>query len=547
MKPENNLLKRFVDLGGWRGFVMNIALGGFAVLGHAPFYIWPVTLVCLALFMIRLDGVQGCTHPVKAGFWAGFGVGFGYFLFGLYWIGSAFLARGSGYTVIMPFAILAFCAALALFWAVAGAVYVKLVGRSVSAWRAGVFASVLFLTEFVRGHVLGGFPWNIPGYIFAAGHPVSQIASLVGIYGVSVLVLFLSAGLALGLGQRKFVPFALGLVVLASAFGYGSLRLKAAPIENTQYVDGVKLRIVHAKISQKDKFDSDKYVQIVDHYFRLSMGEGFDDITHIIWPEGAVPGLMFEDPGLMQVLEELMRSGGGEPPVFITQTLRSQPRDGHAGVLGKFDYYNAAAAISFPREAPAQISRFYDKRKLVPFGEFVPGGRLVEKLGIKSLSTALASITPGKSKYVPILPGLPPVSIQICYEIIFPGFTPQTVSDAGQAPEWILNVSNDSWYGDSAGPYQHINQARYRAIEQGLPVVRSTSGGISGVIDSYGRQLAYKNLDEDGVLDTALPRPLAKTVYSRATNFIIFLLIAWALIGCYVGVRRSRQLHLAYR
>ncbi len=139
---------------------------------------------------------------------------------------------------------------------------------------------------------------------------------------------------------------------------------------------------------------------------------------------------------------------------------------------------------------------------------------------------------------MPAINGLPPVSIQICYEIIFPGFTPKTLTPSGARPEWILNLSNDSWYGNSSGPKQHVNQARYRAIEQGLPVVRTTSGGISGVIDTYGRQLGQKNLGEDGVLDARLPRPLAKTLYNKTNDFLLLLLILGMTGLSYLGGKR---------
>ena len=184
------------------------------------------------------------------------------------------------------------------------------------------------------------------------------------------------------------------------------------------------------------------------------------------------------------------------------------------------------------------MSPFYDKQKLVPFGEFIPGGGLLESIGLHSLSTALESMTPGKSGIVPTLPGLPPASIQICYEIIFPGFTSRSQPQNGETPSWILNLSNDSWYGNSRGPRQHINQARYRAIEQGLPVVRATSGGISGVIDAYGRQINQLGPGEQGVIDAHLPRPITGITYKLRVNYIILLLIAFLLIVCLAGVHR---------
>lgn len=486
--------------------------------------------------MLRLDGADQFKKPVKSAFWRGLFFGYGYFLFGFYWIGSAFIARGPEYVAIMPFAIFLFCLVMSLLWAGAAALYVRLTRGSASPVRAIIFACLFFLVEYARGHVFGGLPWNIPGYIFQAGKPISQFASVVGIYGLSILVLFIAASMALFISPetRKKTPAVLSILVLLGLYGHGALRLQNA---ETGFVDGVKLRIVHAKIPQRDKFDPKKYVQNVDHYLRLTMSPGFDDVSHVIWPEGAVPGLMFEDDGLMAALDELFNSGEGTPPVFITETLREERRPGKLNPR----YYNSAAALTFSPEAPPKQTSFYDKRKLVPFGEHIPGGEFVESLGFKTLSTAMASISPARTKNVPEIPGLPPVSIQICYEIIFPGFTPKTLDPSGKNPEWILNLSNDAWYGNSSGPQQHINQAGFRAIEEGLPVIRSTSGGISGVIDSYGRINVKLGVLDNSVLDARLPSILTKNAYNRSFNGIMALIISLILISCCWGLQSGRD------
>jgi apolipoprotein N-acyltransferase len=549
---------------GFRGFFLSFVLGAVSVLGHAPFYLWPVSLLCLALLFLRLDGVVLPPAKTKRRWWGwlsrvpgfgpGFGTGFAYglgsFLFGLYWIGSAFIARGPEFIPFMPFAILALCSGLAIFWGVAGALYVRFTGGSDAQslpnkdlyLRLALFASLIFAMEFLRGHLFGGLPWNLPGYIFPAGKPISQIASVIGIYGLSAVAVYVSAGLAAAC-YKRYVP-ALGAVLLLVAIsGYGYVRLNNADV---QMVEGVKLRIVHANISQRDKFDPQKYVEIVNHYIRLSLSEGIEDVTHVIWPEGAVPGLMFEDPGLMQALDRVFKAAPRKnlapPPVLIAQSLRSEPRIG-----GGTAYYNAAAAVMFKDGSPPALSAFYDKQKLVPFGEFIPAAGLLEKVGLRSLSTALESMSAGESGFVPRIEGLPPLSLQICYEIIFPGFTPARVSSrSGQSmvePEWILNLSNDSWYGNSTGPRQHVNQVRYRAIEEGLPVIRATSGGISGTIDPYGRQVFKRLIGEDEVLDTPLPRYMKNNAYKRHFNAIIFLLNILVLLGCFPLLRRLRRLH----
>jgi apolipoprotein N-acyltransferase len=534
------VLRSFIDVLknaiGLKGLFLSFALGALCNLGHAPFYIWPVFLICFALFMLRLDGAAQYESPIKTGFWRGLFFGYGYFLFGFYWIGSAFIARGPEYVAIMPFAVFLFCLVLALFWAVAAALYVKLTRGRPNAVRALIFACLFFLVEYARGHVFGGLPWNLPGYVFPAGKPISQFASIVGVYGLSVLVLFIAASLALLISpdNRRIWPAALSVLVLLGIYGYGHFRLQNA---KTEYVEGVKLRIVHAKIAQRDKFDPEKYAENVDHYLRLTLSPGFDDVSHVIWPEGAVPGLMLDDDGLMAALNDVFNFGAGTPPVFVTQTLREERRPGNLNSR----YYNSSAALTFSADGLPQQTSFYDKRKLVPFGEHIPGGEFVESLGLKTLSTAMASISPGRTKNVPEIPGLPPVSIQICYEIIFPGFTPKILEPSGEKPKWILNLSNDSWYGNSSGPQQHINQAGYRAIEEGLPVVRSTSGGISGVIDSFGRINVKLGVLDNNVLDARLPSILAKNAYNRSFNGIMALIISLILISCCWGLQSGRD------
>ncbi len=521
-------------LHGVRGLVLFICIGALAVLGQAPYFLWPVTIICLAVLKIGLDVSARQSCPLRAGFGRGFAFGLGYFLAGLYWVGSAFIARGPEFVPFMPVAILALCGGLAIFWGLAGLVYVWLVkNRPQGVCGAVVFACVFALAEFARGTVFGGFPWNLPGYIFAAGKPVSQIASAVGIYGLNVLVLFLAAGLGLMMQTPRRWGILLGAgLVLSWCYGYGWLRLRHADIK---YVEGVRLRIVHASIPQKDKFDPNKYVQNIDTYLRLTTSPGFDKVTHVIWPEGAVPGLMLQDKGLMRVLTQVFTDAHPRPPVLITQTLRAVSGAGAEKPL----YYNSATALTFKPGHSPLISPFYDKQKLVPFGEFIPAHKLLEHAGFKSLSTALESMTPGKSGMTPLLPGLPPGRIQICYEIIFPGFNEKSRPVDGRAARFILNLSNDAWYGNSSGPRQHVNQARYRAIEEGLPVVRATSGGISGVIDPYGRQLSALGIGQEGVLDGRLPEPISNSGYNYSINYKIHLIIVLILIGCGMVIRKG--------
>ena len=484
-------IQRWQNARGRGPFFLLILLGAISVLGHAPFYFAPVFLLCFALFWLRIDGMRHWENrPKRALFWSGWAFGFGYFLMGLYWIGSAFIVRGGIYVWIMPLCVPVLPAFLALFWAIPSALYGYV--KSTRLWiGALVFGLLIFAFEWLRGHILSGLPWNLPGYIFEGGKPISQSASLFGIYGLSFLTLLLGAALGPILKQPKkgAAFFAIMLAAFIGLFGWGTWRLSSVTIANTP--SNTKVRVVQAQIDQTKKFDPAYYDTILDRYIQLSYSEGIEDIDLIVWPEGAIPGLVLERQAVMEQLISGLRPG---QTLVFGVTRRDSDNN----------YFNSMVAITMGAEGRAMISATYDKNKLVPFGEFFPGGELVQKMGIPSLSAAVSSFTRGEIR--PFSPeGLPPANAQICYEIIFPGFADLSTNPR---PEYILNISNDAWYGRSTGPWQHINQVKYRAIETGLPVVRSASNGVSGMIDPMGRRLEKTSPYELTVIDQTLPNYL---------------------------------------
>ncbi|WP_017931233.1 apolipoprotein N-acyltransferase [Robiginitomaculum antarcticum] len=483
-------LTRWQTARGRGPFFLLILLGAISVLGHAPFFIAPAFILSFALFWIRIDAVSRWDdRPKRAVFWSGWAFAFGYFLAGLYWIGSAFLVRGGVYVWIMPLCVVVLPALLSLFWAFAASLYARLRVTHLGV-SALIFAVVIGAAEWLRGHILTGFPWNLPGYIFEGGNPISQSASLFGIYGLTLLTLLLGAafGPALIDTRKHFVAPTVCLAVFAGLFVWGHMRLNThSDVEMTD----LNIRVVQAAIDQTRKFDPEYYNEIVTRYTELTRSAGLDTIDVIIWPEGAIPGLVLERREVMDAIVSALRPGQ-------TLVLGVTRRD----LEGR--YYNSMAAITVGADGSAGLSALYDKRRLVPFGEYFPGGGLIEKLDMPTLSAAVASFTKGETGlFAP--PGLPPASAQICYEIIFPGFTDLSTEPQ---PDYILNISNDAWYGRSTGPWQHLNQVRYRAIETGLPVVRSASNGVSGVIDPLGRRLNDTSPYALTVIDTVLPAPL---------------------------------------
>lgn len=506
---------------GLKPRLFEILLGALAALGFAPFYLAPITLICTALIGIRLYALHRSGAGFKAGFKTGWFFGFGLFLAGLYWIGSAFTMRPGGYIYLMAPMVGGLIAGLSLFWGLAAGLAVR--GRALTISGFGLkLVCLLFLAEVARGHLWGGLPWNLPGYIIKAGHPLSQISSLVGIYGQSLLVLLLAAALMVILAAPNRRPIMLSIAAsvlgLAGFWIYGHMRLPTAP-QGTH--PDVKLRLVMVDFSQRDQFDSDKSVAIVREFLRQSISPGFEDVTHVIWPEGAVGGLVLENEGLVRAAgETFVGADPQSPPSWVLNTLRYEQRRAQDGTPRNV-YYNSMAEMRFDRSANPRLVGFNDKTRLVPFGEFIPFTNLFEKIGLGTLSANLASMTPGDEKTSFNLSGLPEVNSLICYEGIFPDVSQNIKGD----PKWILNLSNDGWYGRLTGPYQHANQTRYRAIETGLPLVRVSSGGESGVYDAYGRPIISAPSRVTRVLDVALPNHRVKT-YQQSQNVLYIVLIS---------------------
>ncbi len=516
---------------GWAGRGLGFLFGGLGVLGHAPLHLWPLGLVSFALLFIRLLHTAQTRPGFKAGFGTAFWHGLGYFGLGIFWIGSAFIARGPAFIPIMPPMVLGLAALLALFWAVAGGIFARSQLKGLHA--AIFFTAAMSLAELARGHLFGGFPWNLPGYIFEAGSRPSQIASLINIYGLSWIVLFISAALGLLMHRRHRIAGGIIAVLgLAGLYGYGHMRLSSAQIT---MAENVNIRLVNVPFSQAEKFDPEKSRDIVNKFLTVSVAPGLEDVTHLIWPEGAVNGLAMESEALLYAMGRELSAIDSTPPVWIMNSLRLQTRPHPRSGDIISDYFNSSVAITYGATGTPTIAAYNDKHRLVPFGEFIPGGKWLESYDFPLVSTALASMTPAPEKRLADFPGLPRLSPQICYEADFPGLTP---IDKARPVQLILNQTNDAWYGKTWGPAQHANIARYRALEEGLPMVRSASNGLSAIIDPYGR--IYKSIPRDDLshIDTGLPNSLRKT---RQTRLIIFFncLINLLIFGMYIINRRE--------
>jgi len=492
------LRARVRALRGLRLYAALFAAGAFGVLAHAPFHIQPALIAAYCALVWALDGARRTSAPVKAGFARAWAFAAGQFLAGTWWVANAFIVQAEDYLWLIWAPLILLPAGLALFWGAAGAVYARIAPRG--AHRITVFAGVFMIVELARSVLLSGFPWNLPGHVFAAGGAVSQIASLIGAAGLSALVLFAFAAPAALAGRgpalARAMPLALGLILLAGAWGWGAMRLSDAQMTAT----GQTVRVVQINLDQRDKTYAVRR-EILQRYLTLSAAPGVEDVSAIVWPEGAVPAFLLNEPDLLADIRRALPDGA----LLMAGTARAQR--GEAGAPDR--YFNALAALRMDTDW-MELEATYDKVRLVPFGEGNPLAPLTRLAGFETLSNIVPFYTPGEAAQTLRLEGLGPVAPLICYEVIFARFAPR----GAERPHWLVNISNDSWYGSSAGPRQHLNQAQYRSLEEGLPLVRAASNGVSGQIDPYGRIEHALSVDDEAFIDVVLLERLDDTPYA---------------------------------
>ncbi|MHB8529949.1 MAG: apolipoprotein N-acyltransferase, partial [Caulobacteraceae bacterium] len=463
--------------------------------------------------------------PAGSAFLRGWLAGVGYFLVSLFWIAQPFYVDAKEQGWMAPFAVIFVVAGMALFWGAAGLIYRLLAGPGML--RLLWFAAALSGFEWLRGHILTGFPWDLPGETWIAGSAPSQGAALVGAYGLSLITI--AAASAPGLvkdGRRGAAAALLGPLAVLTLSAWGAQRLAHAPAATA---NAPRIRIVQADVAQSAKYDETSFSNIVGRYLDLTARPSTPPADIIVWSEGAIPAAL-EDylaPGAWTeaAIANVVRPG---------QTLFVGGYRFARDVRGRVVAFNSMAALARRGDGLA-VTGLYDKHRLVPFGEYMPLDSLAKRLGIKQMVHVGEGFAPGPPPRPLRLTGLPPVQALICYESLFPGFTRAAAKAAGFRPAWIVNVSNDAWFGTGSGPRQHLNIASYRAIEEGVPMIRATPTGYSAVIDAFGRIVPGKMLGEGayGVIDAALPPPLAPTLYVRMGDapFALMLLI------CLAGVR----------
>jgi apolipoprotein N-acyltransferase len=384
-------------------------------------------------------------------------------------------------------------------------------------------AASLTLAEWLRGHVLTGFPWNAFGYALTEPLALAQTASLIGLWGLTFLAVAIFASPAVLIdgtsrGRKPWIAPVIALVLLIAMGIFGAVRLSLQP---TRLIASVKLRIMQPNLQQDVRFNYSAKAEVMQKYLTLSdrasgpQSTGVRDASILIWPESAFPFFLTREADAMAQIADLLPKG----TVLITGSVRAPDLPPGVRVTRA---YNSIYVI----DHDGSVLSVYDKLHLVPFGEFLPFQDWMEKIGLEQLTKVQGGFIPGIRRRSMEIPNAPRALPLICYEAIFPG----DVAERDDRPGWIVNLTNDGWFGISTGPYQHLQQARLRAIEQGLPVVRAANTGISAVIDPLGRIVAKLDLGLEGVLDSTLPSAIAATVYTRVGDIPAAIIVAAAFI-----------------
>ncbi|WP_425324672.1 apolipoprotein N-acyltransferase [Methylobacterium soli] len=522
---------------GWGRLTWAFLAGTLGALAMPPFGVLPALVVSLTAAVWLMDGAaRGDPRlwrtllPCALVGWAW---GFGYLTAGLWWLGSAFLVEADEFAWALPLGVVGLPAVLALFFG-AGFAAARLLWSS-GAGRICGFAVGISAAEWLRGHLFTGFPWNTLGMALGQNLWLTQSACLVGLYGLTLIAVLVCAAPATlateGGALRRFGPTALAALALGGLMLFGAYRV---PAGSEATVPGVRLRLVQPNLPQDAKFRPENRADIVDRYIELSQRPpeaGGVLPTHIIWPESAFPFLIQRDPGSLAKVGGALQSGQH----LITGAARAEePLPGE-----RLRFFNAIMTI----EPPNRISDTYDKVHLVPFGEYLPAplDALLRAIGLRQFVSIPGGFSAGSRAGQRILevPGLPPAAATICYEAIFPGaVVPAGTAGSAARPGLILNVTNDAWFGDTPGPRQHLAQARLRAVEEGLPLVRDANTGISAVIDAYGRVTASLPLDKEAVLDADLPTRIEPApLYARFGDWP-FLAMLMAALLCALGAWR---------
>ena len=475
----------------WRNFALAFGAGGLGALGQAPWSLWPVALLGFAglIWLFR----NAASAPKAA--WIGWAGGAGYFAVSLFWLVEPFLVDIARHGWMAPFALFFMAGGLALLWATAFGLAHRIGGliALISLWTA---------MEMLRSVLFTGFPWATVGHIWS-DHPIMQLAALAGTPLLTFTTLIIAAGPS---ARKPLVGMAISTAFLFLGWTYGAQQLSTNAAQNT----GKTVRLIQPNAAQHLKWDPKHIRKFLQRAVNLTATPADTVPDLIVWPETSVPYPLNEAP---TVLESISNAAGGQPVI-----------------VGGNDRVEEGWRNTLTLLGPnGQRTQTYHKHHLVPFGEYIPFGDALGKLGIRGMASRDGGgFSKGPGPKLIELPGIGPALPLICYELIFP-------RDLRGLPRanLLLQITNDAWFGNISGPYQHLAQARIRAVEQGLPLIRAANTGISAVIDPWGRITAQTKLNVAAYLDADLPAPAQPTLYSRVHDWpirgVLVMLLLWRI------------------
>lgn len=512
-------------------------LGVLATTAMPPLFLWPLLWLVFPCLVWLLDAAISPYRAAAPSTWAtqprtlwraallGWCFGFGYFTASLYWIGASFLVEAEKFAILMPLAVIVLPSGLALFYAVAFAL-------SACLWTKGphrilTLSVTIAMAEIARSYLLTGLPWNLVGHSLTSNEWIMQSVSLYGLFGLSglALIIFASPAALLDATQQNFTKpsrqasllLVIALASLAGLYSFGAWRLSTAG--PTKFVKDLDILLVHPSVPQREKVNPALRAKAFERVLNLTrsaaqINQATSERTArlIIWPETAIPFAINGASVLKDQLGQFLKPGDE----LITGAFRlvHKPQATHEA-QNPFDVYNSLYVIN----RTGAITASYDKHHLVPFGEYLPWSGLLEAIGLEALVRLRGGFTSGRPPVPITLNEAPPFLPFICYEAIFPITDNQKILDA----KWILNISNDGWFGKTAGPYQHHHLVRLRSLETGLPMIRVVNNGISGVFDGLGREVKNAGFGKNGVTLSQLPQPVTMPISSAMAKWVAFL------------------------
>ncbi len=529
------LAGRIILAWGWRRALVAFLAGAFAVLAMAPYDFFAACFVSFPLLVWLLDGAAGegrtsLPGRLRPAFATGWWFGFGYFVAGLWWTGAAMLVEADAYAWAMPIAVLLLPAFLAIFFGFAAALARLLWSDGLG--RILALAASLAVAEWLRTFLFTGFPWNPIGFAAMPVPVAMQSVALVGMPGMNALAVFVFAAPAL-LAERRHrrLGIALAVLLVAAHLGWGFQRLNQPLPADAR---SLTVRIVQPAIDQSEKWNTEVRDRIFLTLLDLSRSPSVDGQPRpelIVWPETSLPFLITEEPQALVALGEMLAEG----QMLLAGAVRGEA-DPTAPDGARF--YNSVIAI----DESGVVADAVDKMHLVPGGEYLPLAGLFAAIGIDQIVSGPGDFSPGADRHAMTVADGVRAAAFICYEIIFPDLVAAGVASGTGEADLIVNVTNDAWFGDTPGPYQHFRQAQVRAVETGRAVVRAANTGISGAIDPRGRIVDALAMQTRGVVDLTLPVAVDQVMpYARARLVGLAIVGAFVIFAGLLLARRRRE------